>query len=513
MPVKYESSLPSSPEDLPRGNERHLKQEPLEGTPDEQQDEVFDLIDRIGREEEELEVPSPEVARIVPTEGPLHGGIEVTVLGTNFYNGVRVMFGDNEALSTHYWGPTTLICILPPSVSPGLVPVTVKDNSSQKQSLDFPSHHSSPNYQMANHQNNQSSPAGVVPNSSDSGVSVNSDEFMTPPPHENPTQDEIDFVDSILNTDVVMFNYRDETDKELLELALQIVGMKLTGKTESAKHIALAILNQVNLQNSGNKQNSSVEQTVMDTLNIAQHTATDYSLNLSLRSKTSHSVLHLATILNMEALCATLIRMRVPLHLVDRNGFTALHFASWMGQANLVKLLSRAGASQTARNAYGQTPRDLTHPKLNGIWEAISLSIPIELTDDSLVELAPSPPLLAQPSDLAAIPPLHHLPPPMIKPTTATLFRPTIGKSTSSESLGSSSSSGDLGNLDYVTYRGRPSKVEKQRRRKRDRMTYNFWIPFFLVVAALVLFQVFSVDQTHLESLPDFGLSFSQPSY
>jgi hypothetical protein len=35
--------------------------------------------------------------------------------------------------------------------------------------------------------------------------------------------------------------------------------------------------------------------------------------------------------------------------------------------------------------------------------------------------------------------------------------------------------------------------LEKQRRRKRDRMIFNFWIPLFLVMIALVLFKCVSV--------------------
>jgi hypothetical protein len=36
-------------------------------------------------------------------------------------------------------------------------------------------------------------------------------------------------------------------------------------------------------------------------------------------------------------------------------------------------------------------------------------------------------------------------------------------------------------------------QLEKQRRRKRDRMIFNFWIPLFLVMIALVIFKMVSV--------------------
>jgi len=88
------------------------------------------------------------------------------------------MFGENEAFSTHFWGPNTLICILPPSVYPGLVPVTVKDS---RASL-------------------EQSPANGRP--SENGET--SKELFS-----SPSQTDLDFADSMLDTDLVMFNYRE----------------------------------------------------------------------------------------------------------------------------------------------------------------------------------------------------------------------------------------------------------------------------------------------------------------
>jgi hypothetical protein len=38
--------------------------------------------------------------------------------------------------------------------------------------------------------------------------------------------------------------------------------------------------------------------------------------------------------------------------------------------------------------------------------------------------------------------------------------------------------------------------LEKQRRRKRDRMIFNFWIPLFLVLIALLNFKLISVNRS-----------------
>jgi hypothetical protein len=46
--------------------------------------------------------------------------------------------------------------------------------------------------------------------------------------------------------------------------------------------------------------------------------------------------------------------------------------------------------------------------------------------------------------------------------------------------------------------------LEKQRRRKRDRMIYNFWIPLFLVMIALIAFKVVSISAQNPEFLEYF---------
>lgn len=66
--------------------------------------------------------PPPQIHRLIPASGPTFGGIEVTVLGVNFLPTHRCAFGDTAALTT-MWSNTTLVCILPPSATPGPVAV------------------------------------------------------------------------------------------------------------------------------------------------------------------------------------------------------------------------------------------------------------------------------------------------------------------------------------------------------------------------------------------------------
>lgn len=66
---------------------------------------------------------APRIARLIPAEGPVAGGVEVTLLGDGFTPNLVVTFGGVPAMQTQFWSPSTLVCVLPPSSSPGPVVV------------------------------------------------------------------------------------------------------------------------------------------------------------------------------------------------------------------------------------------------------------------------------------------------------------------------------------------------------------------------------------------------------
>ncbi|KAI7896667.1 uncharacterized protein EV154DRAFT_213341 [Mucor mucedo] len=121
--------------------------------------------------------PPPIMKRLIPSEAPASGGIEITILGTGFRPGLTIMFGDTPATNIQYWSPNTLICTLPPASQPGPVVVSFRD--------------------------------------------------APPTNHKN---------------DIMVFTYLIETDRALMELALQVVGMKMTGVVEDARKIAMRIV-------------------------------------------------------------------------------------------------------------------------------------------------------------------------------------------------------------------------------------------------------------------------------
>ncbi|KAG0741569.1 hypothetical protein G6F57_005256 [Rhizopus arrhizus] len=133
------------------------------------------LQDPLQQQQQQSTTP-PVMKRLIPNEAPTSGGIEVTILGTDFRPGMTVMFGSMPAINIQYWSPNTIICTLPPAKQAGAVVVSFKDSPTTRKD------------------------------------------------------------------DVLIFTYLTESDRALMELALQVIGMKMTGVVEDARKIAMRIV-------------------------------------------------------------------------------------------------------------------------------------------------------------------------------------------------------------------------------------------------------------------------------
>lgn len=252
-----------------------------------------------------LQVPS--IQRIIPAQGPIRGGIEVTLLGFNFRPGLIVKFGANQALATHCWSETTIVTYLPPATQPGQVLVSF----------------------------------------------------------ENET-----IVGTIQQQQV--FTYTDDTDRQLIELALQIVGLKMNGKLEDAKNIAKRIVGTDERQGGGQQQQQpqntvqhgtgatdavewfdnahkaveiltksdlSTEDILINFLSLVDlPNCPIILLNWQLCTKEGQTLLHLATLKNYTNLIRFLITHGCKVDVKDNQGLTPLFFASMCGNRELISI-------------------------------------------------------------------------------------------------------------------------------------------------------------------------------
>ncbi|KAJ6499027.1 hypothetical protein C8R45DRAFT_980751 [Mycena sanguinolenta] len=293
-----------------------------------------------------LTLPTPTIHRLIPNSGPTHGGTEVTILGANFHPSLQLdcIFGDVVAGSTQRWSDNTLVCILPPRATPGVVEVWFNNFAKM----------------------NDSAPS------------------------------------------TSLFTYSDDSDRALMELALQVVGLKMTGKIEDAKNVAMRIVGNVG-------EGSSMQPTSTGGPDMMQVTSTARSLRplllgqaaenedfetriikflsileapvdlpassvIPLAQAISHpapsgqTLLHLASFLGFATLVDFLVIRGADLDARDRNGYTALHFAAIGGSKACADTLLRAGADLEVVNALGKTPPEIA--VCEGLFEPESVDIP-----------------------------------------------------------------------------------------------------------------------------------------
>ncbi|KAF9010577.1 hypothetical protein BDQ17DRAFT_1346462 [Cyathus striatus] len=281
-----------------------------------------------------LSVQLPTIHRLIPNMGPTHGGIEVTVLGANFHSSLQLncIFGNVAASSTQRWSENTLVCVLPPRATAGVVAVWFDG---------FPK----------------------------------MDEQVGSPPS--------------------LFTYMDESDRALMELALQVVGLKMTGKIEDAKNVAMRIVGTAGSDNSqshnGNisgmmhmtssssamrnimpllagrgVDSEDFESLVIDFLTILDTPLEDDAPDaistvdaISHTSSTGQTLLHLAAFLRFSSLTQFLVRHGADLDARDRGGYTPLHFAALSSSTECSKILIDGGADREIVNAQGKTAQEI----------------------------------------------------------------------------------------------------------------------------------------------------------
>lgn len=265
----------------------------------------------------------PTIHKLIPFEGPKAGGIEVTCLGSGFCQGLEVMFGENKATTTTYWGETSLVCLLPPAAFAGTVAVTFK------------------------HQHQQ------VP------------QFPAP---------------AILPKQQVLFKYIDDDEQQIIRTALSVLHHKMTGKMEDVRDLARRIVGDGPSSWISNGQNGSgtqvqhganfgsaqfemdlkdVEGSLLRVLDLIDLDDSPYAPRLNYRRSSGQTMLHLACSLGLHRFVAALLARGANAEPRDKGGFTPMHFAALHDHPQIVRRLILCGADPTMRSLLGYTPADL----------------------------------------------------------------------------------------------------------------------------------------------------------
>lgn len=260
--------------------------------------------------------PPPMIHKIIPNEGPKIGGIEVTVLGQAFFQGLEVYFGDQKATTTTYWGDSSLVCLLPPSPVAGAVPVTF----------------------------NQQGVAGAQ------GFSM----AKEPP----------------------IFKYVDDNEDKLIRTALSVLGHKMSGQMVDVSDLARRILTEGNsnwpsgttvVPGAGGagynqaRNGQHLESQLLKCLDLIDLGDSTHRTRLDWRRPSGHTMLHLACSLGYHRFVAALLARGANYDARDRGGFTPLHMAAMHGHAEIVRRLMLHGADPTIRSLSGLVAADMTN--------------------------------------------------------------------------------------------------------------------------------------------------------
>lgn len=281
----------------------------------------------------------PSIHKVIPGQGSISGGIEITLLGSNFKPGQIVEFGENMALSSQVWNSTTMVTFLPPAAKAGQVIVSVRDPNSR----DI-------NRTATNNSNSSGS-------NDSSGSSVD---------------------DDLSNKNGPVFTYIDDSDKQIIELALQIVGLKMNGKLDDPRNIARQIVDSTN-QNSNNGNNNyngqsynnnqqspgnnymiNGDQTDFERLLIDIVNGTK-DFNFTLRDEMGRTMLHYSCLKGYKALTKLLVQESSHglCQREDNFGYLPVHFAAINGSTDIINLVDGFISGSKAVTQNGYTARDL----------------------------------------------------------------------------------------------------------------------------------------------------------
>ncbi|KAL4809387.1 hypothetical protein BDV18DRAFT_79786 [Aspergillus unguis] len=264
------------------------------------------------------------IHKLVPAEGSVSGGTEVTLLGSGFYPGMEVVFGDTLATTTTFWGDKCLNCLTPPALQPGQVVVMFK--------------HEHPSFNQL-----QQQPQPLLPKQQQ------------------------------------YFRYVDDRELQMYRLALGILGHKL-GNQADAFHTAQQIMGSdykgaFNLQSdfqgsSGGHQRhvpglesqsklGDMDSKMLTYLEFIDLDDSPRPPRFNMRCATGQSMLHFASSLGLTRFVAGLLARGANPDVQDNSGNTPMHLAALNGHAHIVNRLRLAGSSPQIRSIRGFTPADI----------------------------------------------------------------------------------------------------------------------------------------------------------
>ncbi|KAL8652013.1 MAG: hypothetical protein Q9210_002938 [Variospora velana] len=258
---------------------------------------------------------TPTLARIIPSEGPVAGGIDVTIIGEGFHHGLDVLFADAVASKTTVFNSQLMVCVTPPSFQQGLVPVSLRG--------------------------------------------------WHPP--EPPVW--YRYVDSneedLMRLALSVFYHRNTGEQAYAgDVARSIIqSYKFQGRQQS----------EGGAQQQSKPFAMDLELAILGVIDLIDQTDSVITPRYNVAQPNGQTMLHIAAALGYHRLVAGLLARGTNPDLLDRNGMSAMHMACLQGHAKVVRKLLSAGGDSTLRSLLGLGPIDMaTNQEVYQLMSAIA---------------------------------------------------------------------------------------------------------------------------------------------
>ncbi|KAL8749673.1 MAG: hypothetical protein Q9184_006717 [Pyrenodesmia sp. 2 TL-2023] len=248
-------------------------------------------------------VVAPRVSRVIPSEGPQSGGIEVSVIGEGFRPGLDVLFSDAVATQTTVYNSQLLVCVIPPSSQAAIVRVTLRG------------HHQ------------------IEPHTWFRYTDCDKEELMA----------------LALK---VLHHRRTGRVANPSHIAQSI----LDG--QSSKEGQQSLSGAQHPQGFG-LRSIDLELSVLGVIDLIDQADSIIAPRFSARQFNGQTMLHIAASLGYHRLVAGLLARGVNPDFRDRNGMAAMHLACLRGHTKVVRKLLSAGGDPTLRSLLGLAPIDM----------------------------------------------------------------------------------------------------------------------------------------------------------
>ncbi|KAF8931162.1 hypothetical protein EDD21DRAFT_418332 [Dissophora ornata] len=212
----------------------------------QQQQQQEHQLQQFHHHQQQLQQQRPRVQKVIPAKGSVQGGEEITLLGSGFFPGIVPTFDGIPAPDVQFFGPETIVCRLPPRTYPGAV--VVKAQRQQQNNMFM----------------NSAGVAAVAAAAAAAAVVRGEEHLSASNPHElvrtmsqflggasaaslsmphgNGDSDDED-EDEGSGASAVLFEYEeDKGDRDLIALALQVLGIKMNGRVEPPHQVAMRIM-------------------------------------------------------------------------------------------------------------------------------------------------------------------------------------------------------------------------------------------------------------------------------